>query len=411
MNEPTYEPTHQPPHQPTQPLTPAQPHTPPRSRRRGARLGELTAVSLLSAALAAGGTWGAITFAGDDPGSEGSAGTASTSTSSATDAVPVSTGAGSPDWNAVTAEVTPSVVAIGVRGERAGGQGSGVILDKEGHVVTNNHVVAGAGSSPKITVTLANGATYDATVTGTDPSTDLAVLTIVDPPKDLDPISIGSSKDLQVGDPVMAVGNPLGLAGTVTTGIVSALDRPVTTSRSGQAEQQGRPVVTAAIQTSAAINPGNSGGALVDASGRLIGINSAIATVGGGSGQSGNIGIGFAIPVDEATWIAEQLIEDGEAEHAFLGVVPTDGTAQEGAATHSGAKIARVSEGSPAAEAGLAKGDLVVAIGESPVTSAESLVGLIHARRIDSTVPLTIISDGERKTVDVTLGTAPEPGA
>ncbi len=410
MNEPTQTPaTPQPEPAPHHPENHATPKAGPAAARprRGARLGELTAVSLLSAALAAGGTWGAITLADGD----GGPGATPASSSSTTTAAPVSTSAdGSPDWNAVTKKVTPSVVAIGVRGQRAGGEGSGVILDERGHVLTNHHVVAGAGENPKITVTLSNGATYDATVAGTDPSTDLAVLTIVDPPKDLDPITIGSSKDLKVGDPVMAVGNPLGLAGTVTTGIVSALDRPVATSRSGGSDspfgqQQGQPVVTAAIQTSAAINPGNSGGALVDASGRLVGINSSIATVGGS--ESGNIGIGFAIPVDEAQWIAEQLIEDGQAQHAFLGVAPRDGSATEGGATHSGAVIVRVSEGSPAASAGLRKGDLVIGLDDSRVGSAESLVGLVHARKIGSEVSLTIIRNGERTTVDVTLGTAP----
>lgn len=396
-------------HQP-QPQTPPQP-----PRRRGRRIGELATVSLLSAALAAGGTWGVIAVTDEGPDATGATGASTTSSSSSSQTVPVSSGAeDSPDWNAVTDAVTPSVVAVGVRGQGGGGEGSGVILDEQGHVLTNNHVVSGAGPDPQITVTLSDGATYDATVAGTDPSTDLAVLTIADPPKDIDPITVGSSKDLQVGDPVMAAGNPLGLAGTVTTGIVSALDRPVSTARSegGQSPsaQQGQPVVTAAIQTSAAINPGNSGGALVDASGRLVGINSSIATVGA-SGQSGNIGIGFAIPVDEATWIAEQLIEDGEAEHAFLGVVPADGTAKEGSATHSGAEIRSVSDGSPADEAGLAEGDLVVAIGDSRVTGAESLVGLVRARQIDSQVPLTVIRDGERMTIDVTLGTAPERDA
>ncbi|WP_277454224.1 trypsin-like peptidase domain-containing protein [Janibacter sp. DB-40] len=400
--------------QPTAPPTSYQPQPPP-PRRRGRRIGELATVSLLSAALAAGGTWGVIAVTDEGPDATGATGASATSSASSSQTVPVSSGAeDSPDWNAVTDAVTPSVVAVGVRGQGGGGEGSGVILDEQGHVLTNNHVVSGAGPDPQITVTLSDGATYDATVAGTDPSTDLAVLTIADPPKDIDPITVGSSKDLQVGDPVMAAGNPLGLAGTVTTGIVSALDRPVSTARSegGQSPsaQQGQPVVTAAIQTSAAINPGNSGGALVDASGRLVGINSSIATVGA-SGQSGNIGIGFAIPVDEATWIAEQLIEDGEAEHAFLGVVPADGTAKEGSATHSGAEIRSVSDGSPADEAGLAEGDLVVAIGDSRVTGAESLVGLVRARQIDSQVPLTVIRDGERMTIDVTLGTAPERDA
>lgn len=407
--------------QPTGPLLPYSPK-PRHTRRRSQRVGELATVSLLSAMLAAGGTWGVFSMTTDDEASSGSTDSdRQTSASSSADAQPVSTAAKqSPDWNAVTDEVAPSVVAIGVRGQEAGGEGSGVILDDRGHVVTNNHVVSGAGEDAKITVTLEDGATYAATVTGTDPSTDIAVITITDPPEDLEPISVGSSEGLATGDPVMAVGNPLGLAGTVTTGIVSALDRPVTTAASNEEtqrspfapqQQESTPVVTAAIQTSAAVNPGNSGGALVDASGRLVGINSSIASVGGTEGQSGSIGIGFAIPVDEATWIAEQLIEDGTAEHAFLGVTPTDGTATEGSATHSGAEIVSVSEGSPAAEAGLEKGDLVTAVDDSAVTSAESLVGLVHARTIDSTVSLSVIRDGRERTLDVTLGTAPRADA
>ncbi len=403
--------------QSTTPLPPHHPFATPR-RRRSRRLGELTAVGLLSAALATGGTWGAITLSDDG------ATAPDTSSSSTQDAsvVPVGTAAKqSPDWNAVTDTVAPSVVAIGVASGSKGGEGSGVIIDQQGHVLTNNHVVAGAGDDAKITVTLDDGSSYAATVAGTDPSTDLAVITITDPPEDLITMKVGSSSGLTVGDPVMAVGNPLGLAGTVTTGIVSALDRPVTTSASESRQQdspfapqqeQATPVVTAAIQTSAAVNPGNSGGALVDAAGRLVGINSSIATLGPGSGgQSGSIGIGFAIPVDEATWIAEQLIEDGSAEHAFLGVTPVDGTSTKGAATRTGAKVGSVSEGSPAADAGLQAGDLVVGIDDSPVTSAEGLVGLVHARRIDSTVTLEVVRDGETKAIEATLGTAPTSNA
>ena len=293
---------------------------------------------------------------------------------------------------------------------------SGVVLDKEGHVLTNHHVVSGAGDDATITVTLSDGKTYRASIAGEDASTDLAVLTLEDPPDDLQPITVGSSSGLEVGDPVMAVGNPLGLSGTVTTGIVSALDRPVTTSSteseqqdpfSQQQQQQSSQVVTSAIQTSAAVNPGNSGGALVDAAGRLIGINSSIASLGSSSGQSGSIGIGFAIPVDEAQWIAEQLIEEGQAEHAFIGVTPSDGTAELGSATRSGAQIRSVSDGSPAAEAGLQEGDLVVGVDDSTVTSAESLVGIIHSHRIGTKVSLAIVRDGEEQTIEATLGTAP----
>ncbi|RWU82646.1 trypsin [Janibacter hoylei PVAS-1] len=392
---------------------------PPRlRRRRGRRIGEMTAVGLLSAVLASGGTWGVISLT--DPGPTGTTSAASsTAVGSGASVVPVSSAAKTnPDWNAVTAAVSPSVVSITVEGNGSGGQGSGVVIDDSGHVLTNHHVVSGAGDDAKITVTLSDGKTYAATIAGEDASTDLAVVSLTDPPDDLRPITIGSSQQLQVGDPVMAVGNPLGLSGTVTTGIVSALDRPVTTSSADEQEQQGSPfgpqqqssstpVVTSAIQTSAAVNPGNSGGALVDASGRLVGINSSIATLGGSEGQSGSIGIGFAIPVDEAQWIAEQLIEDGTAQHAFLGVTPTDGTATVGSATRSGAEIRSVTSGSPAEDAGLREGDLVVGVDDSPVTSAESLVGLVHARRIDTQVELTVVRDGREEQVTATLGTAP----
>jgi putative serine protease PepD len=304
-------------------------------------------------------------------------------------------------------------VSITVQGNGSGGEGSGVVIDGLGHVLTNHHVVSGAGDNPEITVTLADGKTYKASIAGEDASTDLAVVTLADPPEGLTPITVGSSAQLEVGDPVMAIGNPLGLSGTVTTGIVSALNRPVTTSASeGQGQSpfgqpQGAPVVTSAIQTSAAVNPGNSGGALVDAAGRLVGINSAIASLGGSGGQSGSIGIGFAIPVDEASWIAQQLIEDGSAQHAFLGVTPSDGTATQGAASRSGAKVESVSGGSPAAEAGLREGDLIVAVDKAPVSSAESLVGLIHAHKIDTTVDLAVIRDGKELSITATLGTAP----
>lgn len=391
------------------------PPAPPMRRHRGRRIGELTAVGILSAALATGGTWGVISLT--DQGSGTSSVATSSSQGSSGDAasvVPVGTAAKSnPDWNAVTDAVSPSVVAITVKSGSSGGEGSGVIIDDSGHVLTNHHVVSGAGEGARITVTLADGKTYAATIAGQDASTDLAVVTITDPPKDLKPITMGSSAGLDVGDPVMAVGNPLGLAGTVTTGIVSALNRPVATSSSeGQSQdpfvqQQSTPVVTSAIQTSAAINPGNSGGALVDAAGRLVGINSSIASLGSSGGQSGNIGIGFAIPVDEASWIAEQLINDGSAQHAFLGVTPSDGTATIGAATRSGAEVRQVSGGSAADKAGLRKGDLIVGVDGTNVSSAESLVGLIHAQRIDSTVSLSVIRDGQEQTIRATLGTAP----
>ena len=381
-----------------------------KQQRRGSlrRAGELSLVALLAAGLASGGTYAATTLAADEPGTP-----SSSSTLPAVSTVPVSQAQKSaPDWQAVAATVAPSVVSITVRGEQGQGQGSGVVIDEQGHVLTNNHVVSGGGTGTELDVTLANGDTYAATVAGTDPSTDLAVLSITEPPDDLTPIQLGSSDSLAVGDPVMAIGNPLGLSGTVTTGIVSALDRPVTAREQSSAPfaqgQGDEASVTNAVQTSAAINPGNSGGALVDAAGRLVGINSSIASLGGGS--SGSIGIGFAIPVDTARMIADQLIADGTAEHAFLGVTPQDGTATLGSARRSGAKIAAVSEGSAAAKGGLQQGDVVVAVSGTPVVSAESLVAHIREQAVGSTVELTIVRDGKEQQVDVTLGQRPQDG-
>jgi putative serine protease PepD len=364
----------------------------------------MTAVALLAALLASGGTYAATQLDADSQSS--SAASSSSSLGRGTDRGPVvQANPMNPNWTATAAAVAPSVVAITLDAGRQSGQGSGVIIDDKGHILTNNHVVSGAGQG-ELTVTLHDGRTYRATITGTDPSTDLAVITLSDPPKDLTPIAFGDSEALKVGDPVMAVGNPLGLAGTVTTGIVSALNRPVTTSGEDTGNdpfgQSSEPVVTNAIQTSAAINPGNSGGALVNASGQLVGINSSIATLGSGS-QSGNIGIGFAIPVNEAKAIATQLIDKGKAEHAFLGVTPRDGTATDGSSQRAGAEIASVSPGTPAAEAGLREGDLVIAVDGERIDSALSLVASIRERVVGDKVTLTVLRDGDQQQLTATL--------
>src|SRR6478672_5783987 len=306
----------------TAPQSPAEP-PPPAWTRAGAeparparprRWVELVSVAVLAALLASGTTYVA-THSDQGDGTLGAASVTSTSAAPVVQANPMA-----PDWAVTSASVTPSVVSISIETQQGSGKGSGVILDRAGHVVTNNHVVAGLGGGAQITVTLQDQRTYSASVVGTDPATDLAVIKLEGAPSDLKPIALGDDSKLKVGEPVMAVGNPLGLAGTVTTGIVSALNRPVTTSQDsapdpfGQSQGSGEPVVTNAIQTSAAINPGNSGGALVNAGGQLVGINSSIASVSGsssGGGQSGNIGIGFAIPVNEVKAIAEQLIQTG----------------------------------------------------------------------------------------------------
>lgn len=391
--------------------TPAGP-PPPATPRDGAehaqpakprRWAELTAVAALAAVLASGGTYAATQL-------DGSTQTSSTASSSSslgrgTDQAPVKQAdPNNPNWTATASAVSPSVVAITVQTQGGGGQGSGVVIDDKGHVLTNNHVVTGGGEATKISVTLSDGRSYDATVAGTDPSTDLAVLTLKNPPDNLEPAALGDSDALKVGDPVMAVGNPLGLAGTVTTGIVSALDRPVTTSGDESPAGSTEPVVTNAIQTSAAINPGNSGGALVNASGQLVGINSSIATLGASQGsQAGSIGIGFAIPVNEAKAIATQLIDKGSAQHALLGVTSRDGAASDGSAQRAGASIAEVQPGTPAAEAGLRSGDVVVAVNGERVDSSLSLVAQIRERTVGDKVTLTVLRGGKELKLTATL--------
>jgi putative serine protease PepD len=384
-----------------------------RPRRR--RWTEIGSVAALAAVLASGTTY-AVTH-GDV-----TADTASgpvTATSQLTQTAPVAqANPQAPNWSATAAAVSPSVVSITVKSQQGGAQGSGVIIDGKGRVVTNNHVVAGAGGGQsELSVTLTDGRTYSASVVGTDPSTDLAVIQMKNAPSDLVPMRTGNADTLKVGDPVMAVGNPLGLAGTVTTGIVSALNRPVTTSQEetpsqdpfGQSQQQGEPVVTNAIQTSAAINPGNSGGALVNASGQLVGINSSIASVGSSDtgGQSGNIGIGFAIPANEVTSIADQLVADGKAEHAYLGVSTQDDSVKDGSAQRAAASVTAVVGGTPAAKAGLQRGDAIIAVDGEPVDSGLSLVAQVRERGVGETAKLTIVRDGQRKDVQVTLASKP----
>ena len=377
----------------------------PSSRRR---IAEISVAALLAAGLASGGTYAAVRSATPDP--VAAQGPSRASSQAANPPAPVAqTAANAPDWAATASAVSPSVVAISVSGAQGQGQGSGVIIDRAGHIVTNNHVATGAGRTAQLRVTLDDGRSYAARIVGADPSTDLAVLQLDNPPTDLVPVSFGDSSALRVGDPVMAVGNPLGLAGTVTTGIVSALDRPVTTG--GDAAQRDSasvdPVVTSAIQTSAAINPGNSGGALVNANGQLVGVNSSIASLGGSNGQSGSIGIGFAIPANEAKTIADQLIATGSAQHAYLGVSSTDGTVSDGDAQRSAAIVRSVSPGTPAAQSGLQVGDAVVAIDGQRVDSSLSLVAQIRERTVGADTKLTVIRGGQRLELAMTLGARP----
>lgn len=369
---------------------------PPRAERRTpwlALAGTATAAALV-ASLATAGLTGA--FDADvvaSPAAVEQRSIASTGTSVSTVA--------SPDWQGVADAVRASVVAIDVRTAQGSGQGSGVVVDEEGHVLTNHHVV-GAAVDGGLQVTLADGRVLQAELVGSDPTTDLAVIRLLDA-TGLEPAELGDSTGVVVGQPVMAVGNPLGLASTVTTGVVSALDRPVTTS-DGTSEA----VVTNAIQVDAAINPGNSGGPLFDAQGRVIGITSSIASMSNGAGGStGSIGLGFAIPSNLAERVARELVADGTVEHAFLGVGLGDGTATVDTTTRRGAVVQQVTEGSPAADAGLAEGDVVVAIDGRAVEGAESLTGFVRAGAADQEVTLTVVRDGRASDVPVTLAVRP----
>jgi putative serine protease PepD len=307
----------------------------------------------------------------------------------------------------VAAKVVPSVVMLETTMGQQVEEGSGIILSADGLVLTNNHVVSNAakpptggpaGGAPKTTVTFSDGRTAPFSVVGTDPTSDIAVVK-VQGVSGLSPIAIGSSADLRVGQSVVAVGSPLGLAGTVTTGIVSALNRPVSTT--GEAGKQ--ETVLDAIQTDAAINPGNSGGALVNMSGQLVGVNSAIATMGADSqdAQSGSIGLGFAIPVDQAKRIADELIgSTHKASHASLGVqVTTDKDTP-------GAKVMDVSQGGAASSAGVPKGAVVTKVDDRPINSADALVAAVRSKAPGDKVSLTFQDGGNSRTVQVTLGKA-----
>lgn len=372
--------------------TPPGPTRPARTPRT-AIVATAVVTALVTSAATAGLTWAVADGAADDP----PAATQEDAPAADPDEPEVrQASAADPDWTAVADAVRPSVVAIAVLGSAGSGEGSGVIIDAEGHVLTNDHVVSGA---QQLQVTLSDGRVFEATVVGTDPTTDLAVIAITDPPDDLVPAALGDSDAVAVGDPVMAVGNPLGLASTVTTGIVSALDRPVSTGSSGSAE----PVVTNAIQVDAAINPGNSGGPLFDADGKVIGVTSSIATLSQTGGQAGSIGLGFAIPANLADLVADQLLADGSAEHAFLGVYLSDGTATVDGSTRLGAVIDQVGSGTPADDAELRAGDVVVAIDGEPVSGGLSLTASVREHAVGDTATLTVVRDGKSAELEVTL--------
>jgi putative serine protease PepD len=293
-------------------------------------------------------------------------------------------------------------VSIAVRGTSARGTGSGVVIRSDGYILTNNHVVAPAAEGGEITVTFdgTDNRGVPARIVGRDPITDLAVLRIdVDQP--LEAAELGQSRSLVVGDPVVAIGSPLGLSGTVTTGIVSALNRTVDVPAE---EGSGRNPLFNAIQTDAAINPGNSGGALVNASGQVIGINSAIATLGGGGpfgGEAGggSIGVGFAIPIDEAASVAEEIIRTGKATHPAIGVSALTVSGED----REGAQVRELTPDGAAAAAGLQTGDLITRVEDTEVRSVDELILAVRENGVGDTVTLTYVRDGQTRTAEVTL--------
>ena len=322
--------------------------------------------------------------------------------------VPASNSSGT-DWTGVAAAVSPAVVTIQTQGASSGGTGSGVIYDAQGDIVTNYHVIASVLGGGQIQVTLADGRLYSAKVVGHDKTTDLAVIRLDNPPSNLTVARFASSAKLEVGAPVMAIGAPLGLSNTVTTGIVSALNRPVEVSMDEDSSSQDSQassdlVVTNAIQIDASINPGNSGGPLFDASGAVIGINSSIKSLSSSSdGQAGSIGLGFAIPSDLVVSIADQLIASGTASHGMLGVTVKAATTTVGSDTYVGAEVQDVSAGSGASAAGIRAGDVIVKVEGQEVTSPKQLIGYVRRYKAGDTVTMTIVRDGQTQDVSVRI--------
>ncbi|MDR3116771.1 MAG: trypsin-like peptidase domain-containing protein [Bifidobacteriaceae bacterium] len=312
---------------------------------------------------------------------------------------------GNPNWEAVSAAVENSVVSIDVTAGQSGAQGSGVIINADGKVITNNHVIEdGSSSSSKITVTLLDGRVFDAKVLGTDSTTDIAVLQIQNPPADLKVAKIDDSYMPTVGQQVMASGNPLGLSNTVTTGIVSALDRPVAASTSTSGDNA---TVTNAIQIDAAVNPGNSGGPLFDGAGAVIGITSSIATTSGSS-SSGSIGLGFAIPAKLVKNVSDQIISTGKAKHALLGITLSDASVTVDNVGRKGAEVKSVSNNSAAGKAGIKKGDVIVGLDNHQVVSAYSLIGFVREFMPGNIVKISYARNDKLYDVEVTLDEAPE---
>jgi len=351
--------------------------------------------AILAAGLIGGGVGAVVANQLDD----------NTTTVSSTSAGPVRTvPRGDGDLGSVSevaSAVLPSVVSIEVSGNGQAGEGSGVVISADGKILTNNHVVAAAANGGQLQVTFNDGSKASAQILGRDPQSDIAVIKV--DRTGLTPAKFGDPADLVVGEQVVAIGSPLGLQGTVTTGIVSALNRPVSIgTENGFGQQDGNTVIDA-IQTDAAINPGNSGGALVNMNGEVIGINTAIASLQNGGGQAGSIGVGFAIPINQARQTADQLASGQQVDHAFLGVNVAGAT--PAGEPVSGAYITDIQANSPAATAGLQAGDVVTRFGDRSIDGPDALVAAVRSQDPATKVTVTYQRDGQTKTVEVTLGT------
>ena len=359
----------------------------PRPRRRQRTVAGVAALALVAAGAGAGGAALYDTF-GDDSGTSPVVSSLDTSSGDAQ--------ATSGQIEQVAQAVLPSTVQINVAGAGEAGSGTGIVISSDGNILTNNHVVESAADGGTVTVAFSDGTTSAAEIVGRDPKTDLAVIKV---DRDgLTPATFGSSGDLSVGEEVVAIGSPFGLESTVTSGIVSALNRPVSSSDgTGQ-----NTTVFPAVQTDAAINPGNSGGPLVDLNGRVVGINSAIRSGGTTTASAGSIGLGFAIPIDLAKSVADQLVKGQTVEHALIGVTVRPAVSNDDI-TGIGAEITEVADGSAGAEAGLEAGDIVTAINGQPIGSSDALVAGIRGYRPGEQVTLTYLRDGQKAETEVTL--------
>ena len=386
----------------TTPLPPYQAHVPPpaydvpqqRRRRPGAFAASVVAASLVvgaGAGIAGAAGWNEWSPSGADQT------TSSPNASAVVDRGDSPAASGSVEQ--VAQDVLPSVVKINVAGAQGAGSGSGIILSSDGEILTNNHVVEAAGEGGSISVAFSDGSTADATVEGTDPLTDTALIK-AEGVSDLTPATIGKSGNLDVGQNVVAIGSPFGLESTVTSGIVSALNRPVNVG----SDEEGNSTTYPAIQTDAAINPGNSGGPLVDMNGDVVGINSSIRTSSSSSTEEGgSIGLGFSIPIDEVMPIVKQM-QDGETPtHARMGISVSDVAAEEGQVASQGAQVQEVTDGSTAASAGLEKGDVITKVDDTVITGADSLVATVRSYRPGDKVTVTYVRGGDSSTATLQL--------